>query len=57
VFKPTNSDINPKQVVAELGKQNIITVVREGRIRVSPHFYNTAQQIDRLLAELGKLCG
>jgi selenocysteine lyase/cysteine desulfurase len=56
VFTPVNPDVNPKHVVAQLTKQNIITVVREGRIRVSPHFYNQPQQIDRLLEQLGKLC-
>lgn len=56
VFEPINPDVNPKHVVAELAKQNIIVVVREGRIRVSPHFYNQPQQIDRLLEQLGKLC-
>lgn len=57
VFKPANPDINPKRVVTELAKQNIMVVVREGRIRASPHFYNQPQQIDRLLEQLGKLCG
>ncbi|MBL4700621.1 MAG: aminotransferase class V-fold PLP-dependent enzyme [Phycisphaeraceae bacterium] len=56
IFKPTNPEVNPKRVVAELQKQNIIAVVREGCIRVSPHFYNQPQQIDRLLEQLGKLC-
>ncbi len=57
VFAPTNENVNTKRVVAELAKQNIFAVVREGRIRVSPHFYNQPQQIDRLLEQLGKLCG
>ena len=56
VFEPINDVINPKQVVAALAKEKIIVVVREGRIRVSPHFYNQPQQIDRLLKQLGKLC-
>jgi selenocysteine lyase/cysteine desulfurase len=41
-----------KKIVAELEKQGIIIVVREGRLRASPHFYNTDEQIDRLIASL-----
>ena len=33
-------------------KQGIIVVVRNGRLRMSPHFYNTDEQIDRLVAAL-----
>ena len=38
--------------VAELERAGIVIVVREGRLRASPHFYNTAQQIDQLLEAL-----
>ena len=41
-----------KRIVAELEKQGIVIVVREGRLRASPHFYNTDAQIDRLVAAL-----
>lgn len=44
--------LDPKQLVADLQKQGIIIVVREGRLRASPHFYNTAAQIDRLVEAL-----
>lgn len=57
VFVPNDSEQNPKRIVAALAKEKIIAVVREGRIRVSPHFYNQPQQIERLLEQLGKLCG
>ena len=56
VFEPISESVNPKRVVVELAKEKIIAVVREGRIRVSPHFYNQPQQIDRLLKQLDKLC-
>ena len=39
----------PAQIVADLEKQGIIIVVREGRLRASPHFYNTPEQIDTLI--------
>ncbi|MEM9913427.1 MAG: aminotransferase class V-fold PLP-dependent enzyme [Planctomycetota bacterium] len=44
--------LDPKQLAADLQKQGIVIVVREGRLRASPHFYNTAAQIDRLVEAL-----
>ena len=44
--------VNIKRMVADLEKQNIIIVVRGGRLRMSPHFYNTDEQVDRLVAAL-----
>jgi len=41
-----------KEVTDKLAKHNIITCVRDGRVRVAPHFYNTEEQIDTLLATL-----
>ncbi len=51
---PLRDRTDPKQLVAELQKQNIVIVVREGRLRASPHFYNTPAQIDRLVDALPK---
>jgi selenocysteine lyase/cysteine desulfurase len=36
----------------KLVKEKVITSLREGNIRVSPHLYNTEQDIDRLLAAI-----
>lgn len=51
-FEPPPGKPDPRQIVADLEKQNIIIVVREGRLRASPHFYNTPEQIDRLIDAL-----
>jgi cysteine desulfurase / selenocysteine lyase len=34
----------------KLRKENVITSLREGNIRVSPHLYNTERDIDRLIS-------
>lgn len=39
-----------KQIVTTLRKQHHVEIaLREGRLRCSPHFYNTQQQLDRLV--------
>ncbi|HTV47274.1 MAG TPA: aminotransferase class V-fold PLP-dependent enzyme [Phycisphaerae bacterium] len=40
------------KIVSALDAQKIIIAQRVGRLRVSPHFYNTLEDIDRLLAAL-----
>jgi cysteine desulfurase / selenocysteine lyase len=40
------------QIIRNLEKQNIILVTRENRLRASPHFYNTPDQITQLLTAL-----
>jgi cysteine desulfurase/selenocysteine lyase len=35
-----------------LGEYKIVIALREGRLRASPHFYNTEQEIDRLIDAL-----
>jgi len=41
-----------QQIIDELEKQNIIIALRQGRLRASPHFYNTIEQMDRLIEAL-----
>lgn len=43
---------NAQKIFEELEKKRIYTAVREGMIRVSPHFYNTLSEIDRFVEEL-----
>ncbi len=42
--KPGN---DARRVASELQQQGVILAVREGRLRISPHFYNTESQIER----------
>ena len=39
-----------KALYEKLRRENVITSLREGKIRVSPYLYNTEQDIDRLVA-------
>lgn len=43
---------DPMEFHARAEAQNIVIAVRLGVVRVSPHFYNTEEEIDRLLALL-----
>jgi len=42
----------PSERVERLGKKGIIVSARAHGIRVSPHFYNTEEEIDKLIDEL-----
>jgi cysteine desulfurase / selenocysteine lyase len=39
-----------RELYEKLRKENVITSLREGKIRVSPHLYNNERDIDRLVA-------
>ncbi len=41
-----------RKIVHELGQNKIVIALREGRLRASPHFYNTDEQIDQLIEAL-----
>ncbi len=41
-----------EKVFERLHNQNIIISLRQGRLRVSPHFYNTEEEIKKLMAAL-----
>lgn len=40
---------NVETLVAKLAEQNIIVSSRDGNLRVSPHFYNSMQDVDHLM--------
>ena len=47
----------PGKVVEKLRKKGIIVSARDNGIRVSPHFYNTETEIDKLVKEIKALKG
>jgi selenocysteine lyase/cysteine desulfurase len=44
-----------EEVAEKLRRQGIIVSVRRGGIRVSPHFYNTEEEIEEFLVSLSRL--
>lgn len=42
----------PKELAEKLKRKDIIVSARANGIRVSPHFYNTEEEIDRLIEEI-----
>ena len=50
-FKHEKAD----EIFESLGKKQIFCAVREGMIRMAPHFYNTSDEIDRVVNELKKV--
>ncbi len=41
-----------KQLQRELMRLKIVPALREGRLRISPHFYNSPEQIQRFIDAL-----
>ena len=52
---PERQDISPQQLVDELASRNIHVAARADVVRISPHFYNTLEEIDVLLNTLEDL--
>lgn len=51
-LQPQRQDISPQQLVDELASRNIHVAARGEVVRISPHFYNTLEEIDVLLNAL-----
>jgi selenocysteine lyase/cysteine desulfurase len=45
---------DPPAAVKHLAEHGIIVDHRPGHVRVSPHFYNTEEEIDRFLEVMGR---
>jgi len=52
---PDRQDISPQQLVDELASRNIRVAARGNVVRISPHFYNTLEEINTLLNALEEL--
>jgi selenocysteine lyase/cysteine desulfurase len=54
IFEPTDAqgELDLDRLVADLARQDIHIVTRNGRLRASPHFYNTPEQMDALIEAL-----
>ncbi len=46
------ADEDPKRTAGRLRQAGVFSVVRRGGVRASPHFYNDARDLERLLAAL-----
>jgi selenocysteine lyase/cysteine desulfurase len=44
-----------QSLIKPLDERGIVVAARAGRLRIAPHFYNTADEIERCLAELAEL--
>lgn len=47
--------VNSMNILEELKKKEIYCSVREGMVRLSPHFYNTLEEIDQVVSEISKI--
>jgi cysteine desulfurase/selenocysteine lyase len=50
----THPKWSPRELYRSLLAKNIITAPRAGRLRISPHFYNTREEVDALIEALPK---
>jgi selenocysteine lyase/cysteine desulfurase len=52
---PNHGDVTVQQIVDELASHTTYTAARDEVVRISPHFYNTLEEIDMLLNVLEEL--
>jgi cysteine desulfurase/selenocysteine lyase len=52
IVMASKEGLDPKGAEQRLMERNIYVAARAGRLRFSPHFYNTPEEIDRLLEAL-----
>jgi cysteine desulfurase / selenocysteine lyase len=49
------SGCSAEELVKRLNERGVVVAARAGRLRIAPHFYNTAEEIERCLEELAGL--
>lgn len=54
-FAPTGFEA--RDLVTELQRHGVYVALRKGRIRMSPHYYNTHEEVDEFLATLKRAMG
>lgn len=52
IVAATHPRHDPRILAKQLGERDVMVAARAGRFRISPHFYNTEDEIDRCLTEL-----
>jgi selenocysteine lyase/cysteine desulfurase len=52
IVAATHESLDPHDVTRRLTARGIHVSARAGRLRISPHFWNTEEEVDRLLAAL-----
>ncbi len=52
IVSTTHDRLSSEEVCASLASAGIVTSVRRGRLRLSPHFYNLAEDVDELIRHL-----
>jgi len=55
IVTAVHPDHSAGETVRKLAERGVIVADRAGRFRVSPHFYNSEEEVDRMLAELDAL--
>jgi selenocysteine lyase/cysteine desulfurase len=53
----THAGLDNEKVLEKLSAENFVFSLRRGRLRVSPHFYNTEEEMDRFVDAVREMIG